>query len=123
MNRHKFRLMRPHSKLAGQLPGEYPESVNTALARYLLLVSTPPQFTESEWNLMRDACNRWATSMEPPETLKGGLILQISDAMCDSQLGSKWRVSRPELMMKLESLTTAEAIATIHAIECFWEQA
>lgn len=37
-NQHRYRLMRPHSALVEQLPGEYPESVNTALADYLQLL-------------------------------------------------------------------------------------
>lgn len=121
-NQHRYRLMRPHSKLVDQLPGEYPESVNLAIARYLCLVANPPEFTEAEWNLLRDACRSWATQMEPPETLMNGLLLQVSDAMADEQLGGKWGVSRIELMAKLETLTPTQTIATIHAIERFWSK-
>lgn len=119
-SQHKHRLMRPHSRLVEQIPGEYPESVNVALDRYLRLVSVPPQFSTKEWNLLRDACNGWATQNEPPEILKDGLALQVENAMTLSGLAKKWKVDQPTFRQKIESLTELEAISVIHAIEKFW---
>lgn len=114
--------MRPHSHLAEQLPGEYPESVNVGLSRYLCLLSAvTPQFTEAEWNLLYDSCNGWATQLEPPETLAQGLTLQVEDATREQGLYQKWNVE-PGLIDRLYQLTLLEAIAVIHKIEQFWNR-
>lgn len=121
-NRHKYRLMRPHSNIAAQLPGDYPETINASLRRYLAILNASlPSFLEAEWNLMREACNGWATQMEPPETLHSGLCLQIEDAIGSENLDEKWGVNNAVLMERLSRLTIAEAIAVIHEIEKYWK--
>ena len=122
-NKHKFRLMRPHSELVNQLAGEYPLSVNTALSRYLHLVAIAPDFSESEWNLLYDACNGWATQMEPPDVLAQGLVLQVQDAIGFECLGEKWGVDTDRLIARLNTLSPVEAIAVIHKIERWWSKA
>lgn len=119
-NQHKYKLIRPRSALLDALPGQYPESVNVAISRYLFLVSNPPKFSEAEWSLLKDACNGWWTQGEPPELLVQGLALQVDDAMTLEGLAAKWKVSSPDLRQKLENLTPLETMSVIHAVECFW---
>lgn len=117
-NQHRYKLVRPRSDIASQLP-RGSDSVNPALERYLHLISTPPEFSESEWNLLRDACNGWATEMEPAEMLKSGLALQVSAAIA---LDKKWAVDGDALVQRLEGLSDLEAIATIYAVEVWWSR-
>ncbi len=111
---HKYRLVRPHSYLAAQLPANYPNSVNAAIARYLRLVARPPQFSEAEWNLLRNACNGWATQHEPSVRFAQALALQVEKYLAEQN------IEAPGLVARLYSLSELDAIATIHAIELFW---
>ena len=118
-NQHKHKLVRPLSYLADKLPCGS-DSVNPAIARYLHLVSSPPDFTDEEWNLLRDACNGWATELEPPETLQSGLALQVFEAIEFSNLDKKWGVDGEALVQRLKELSNLEAIATVYSIEIWW---
>jgi hypothetical protein len=79
-----------------------------------------PNFSEAEWNLMRDACNSWASIAEPPEIASQGLPLQIADAIEFERLDVKWQVGKQSLIAKLRALTPLQAIATLDAIERYW---
>ena len=98
------------------------ELINTALSRYLFLVSKAPDFSQAEWDLMRDACNGWATTNEQPQTLAEGLLQKVHCSIFYGQLAAKWNVNAADLLARLDCLKPVEAIAIIHAIEKFWLQ-
>lgn len=121
-NRHKYPPMRPRVPLVDRLSGIYPASVNVALTRYVHLISKAPEFSEEEWNVLRDACNGWDSQNEPPETLGQAFILQVEDAISARQLDRKWSVDCSTLIPRLYALSEVEVIAALNAIEIYWRE-
>lgn len=122
MEKHKYRLMRPCSKVVSQLSGGYPDSVNIALNRYLQLVSYTPDFLEEEWNLIFDACNGWLVDVDIDiNALREALFIQIEESIYLNKLNQKWKVDTEEFVQKLKSISLPECLAVLYKIEKFWE--
>lgn len=120
-NKHKYPTIRLKSSVCDRLSEVTGTAVSINLERYFwLLDATKIPFSEAQWNLLRDACNGWATTMEAPETLAQGLAIQVEDSIDFNQLDQKWRVDGKELVNALKVLKPIQSIAVIEAIECYW---
>jgi hypothetical protein len=120
-NRHKHPTIRLASKVSNRLSQPSGAIASVNLGRYFwLLGQSLPDFSEAEWNLLRDACNGWATTSEPPEILVQGLKLQVADVIANDFLDSKWQVDKDMLAEKLHKLTPLQAIAVVESIERWW---
>lgn len=95
--------------------------------RYSVVVDQhTPELTRSEWCMILDACNGWATWSEAGETLMGGIALEVHDAFVVSMTADKWGMSQEQaiaLVERLRGLTAAETIAVVERIERFWRRA
>lgn len=118
---HKYRLMRPHSKLVDSLPGSYPEKVNLALSHYSqILAASKPSFEENEWNLIFDSCNGWLIDDEI-ETYRDALLLQIEDSIRINKLDAKWGCDRQKIIKKIVDCSLVECVCIVFEIKRFWE--
>jgi len=104
----------PRAVTAKRDLGRYYEILRAALATVAL--------TRGEAGLLVDVCNGWATSVEQPDILAGGLALQVDDGMRLEALDEKWHVERAELLAKIDGWTTAQTIAVVDAVERFWQE-
>lgn len=91
---------------------------------YRLLAETRPtlreRFSPAEISLVIDACNGWATWMEPFDLLR--LIwANVEDSIRLDGLDQKWEIPDPPgLVQRLKSLSPVEVLALCDAVERFW---
>jgi len=93
--------------------------------RYGRLVADCPPLSRAQWCLILDACNGWATPMEPGETLLTGLPLEVADHVKLNNAGEKWNLSAAEcerLVNRLAELTITEAVSIVERVERFWRR-
>ena len=118
MGNHRYPLMRPRSHLMQQLGGQYPQVVNSALDRYLWLVSIDvPIIWEQEWRFLVECCEGWDTAAQNPEDLGPELKSRVWKAI-NGKKGLDGRSGiRREFPDNIRRLSRFEAIAVIHEIE------
>lgn len=75
------------------------------------------EFSEVEWNLLRDIGN--GTVFEPAQLIAGSLAQMAEDSRPDGVF-EKWDVAPGELITKLRCLTYAQEVAVVEAIEAWW---
>ena len=118
MGSHRYPLMRPHSRLMQQLVGQYPNSVNAALERYLWLVAIDlPIFFEEEWVFMMNCCKGWDSASQPPEDTACELKRRILKGLRRDETAIESLGISREFPYKISKLGRFEAIAVIHEIE------
>jgi len=81
-----------------------------------------PKLTRAQWACILDACNGWATMMEPAHLLAGGLVFQVDDSMRLGVVGVGGEKDAA-LVSRLQSLGTLELMATVECVERFWRRA
>lgn len=74
------------------------------------------QFSEGEWNAMRNACNGTAWT---GASIRGGVLANIQDSLDDEI--SMYGAVRADLESKLAALSPAQQFALVEMIEEFWE--
>ncbi len=77
------------------------------------------EFSEAEWNLLRDIGN--GTVFEPAQLIAGSLAQMAEDSQADG-LFEKWDVPPGDLITKLRCLSYAQEVAAVEAIEVWWRQ-
>lgn len=75
------------------------------------------QFSEAEWNALRDMLN--GTLSEPAELIRGSLQMGWEDSVEDG-LAEKWDVDPQVLADKLGALTYVQEVAVVEAVERWW---
>jgi hypothetical protein len=75
------------------------------------------QFSEAEWNALRDMLN--GTLSEPAELIRGSLAMGWEDSVEDG-LAEKWDVDPAALQKKLAALSYVQEVAVIEAVERWW---
>lgn len=78
-----------------------------------------PALSEAEINALRD-CNN-GTWHEPASMIRGALWLSIEDSLPDG-LADKWQIDAAALIDKLKSITFAQEVKLIEAIELYWSR-
>jgi len=76
-----------------------------------------PDFSESEWNLLRDALNGWTAE---PAASVAWLVMGVADAIKLGELADKWEVDGAALLARLEQLDYAGCCAVLDAVERWW---
>jgi len=85
---------------------------------YKVLEEERPAFTHEQASLLCVLLN--GVMLEPLDHAAQGLQIEIQDA--PDQLFEKWDVDRGRLEKRVANLSFAEALATIDAVERFWNE-
>ncbi len=97
-------------------------TINKMLERYLAVLEQSRRklmslLTEAETGLILDALNGALFA----DTLSLGYVHhEIADAIALDRLNEKWQVDGPALVEKLKTLSYAENVALVDAVERWW---
>lgn len=96
----------------------YSGALNTAIYRYLVLVSDFPNFTKDEWLLI---CN--AIKFMPVGTLfyrchTEVIAMEVNDYI--KRLDQKFDINVSDLLIKIAPLSKSQAFSVLHVVETFW---
>lgn len=93
--------------------------INQIADRYLEILrrTSLPEFSEAEWNLLRDALN--GVLHEPAANVRG-VWMGVQDAIELDGLDAKWDVDGAALIKKLRDLSYTHEVALAEAIEEWW---
>jgi hypothetical protein len=75
------------------------------------------QFTEAEWNALRDMLG--GVLSEPAALIRGSLIMAWEDSVEDG-LAVKWDINAVAMSRKLAELTYVQEVCIIEAVERWW---
>lgn len=75
------------------------------------------EFSEPEWNLLRDIGN--GTAFEPAQLIAGSLAQMAEDSQPDGVF-EKWDVAPGDLITRLRCLSYPQEVAAVEAIEAWW---
>jgi len=109
---------------AEQTPG-LSNRIAAIVDRYGVIITECPAFRRSEWLLMLDACNGWASWSEAGETLMVGLAAEVEDHIRLNDAGAHWQINSADcqvLVARLAGLSRAETMAVLERIERFWRR-
>ncbi len=103
--------------------GQMSEAMRESLSRYFYLLDyerkrIQPKFTAGELSFLADICN--STRFEA-HTIGSGLLADAEDT--EDGTYEKWSIDRVTLLKKLKSLSLAEQMTLVDAIERFWQAA
>ena len=95
-NKHRYRLMRPRSSLVEQLLGEYPESVNVAIATAITLTGgepLSPEVVDAIATLPQVSSGEWSRSYLVEQLLRNYLGLPADYEWSDLELIASKRIA------------------------------
>lgn len=116
-SRNLYPTIRLRSHLYQQLGEPYGARATVALDRYFWVIqASTPDFSEAEWNYLKDACASWTPTTQPVETLAEGLVRQVENAI-KKRLGERQGVDAEGLLAQLRGFTPIQLLAVIQEIE------
>ena len=108
--------------LAAEPAGSLSGGINRAADRYREICRRSriaDQFAPGEWEAVLDALRGWLA--EPAAMIAGGPAAEVEDAMADG-LAEQHGIDGPALGRKLRSLSYADEVALVDAVERYWHR-
>jgi hypothetical protein len=120
---NKYKPVRLRSHICERLSSPNSACASNSLARYFWVLDINlPSLSNSEFNLLCDACNGWASNLEEPDLAVSGLAIQVKDAIAFRSLDKKWLVNGDDLVQRIEEMSALAALSLLEKIESFWAQ-